>query len=156
MNPPTRIEVPDDLPLVRIIREFDASPDRVFQAHVDPELFVQWVGPHALSSVADRWDARSGGEWRYAMREPDGGEHWFRGCFHEVRAPERLVQTFCYEPFADAVALETLVFEALEGGRCRLVSTSLAGSFEDRDSFVASGMEQGVTEGYDKLDRLLG
>jgi len=156
MSRQTQIEVPDDLPIVRTVREFDAPPAKVFRAHIDPELFVQWVGPHALAGEVSTWDARTGGEYRYAMKEPDGGdEHWFRGCFHELRDGERLVQTFCYEPWPDGVVLETLVFEALDGGRCRLTSTSLSGSFEERDALVASGMEQGVQEGFEKLDRLL-
>jgi uncharacterized protein YndB with AHSA1/START domain len=46
-------------------------------------------------------------------------------------------------------------FEDLGGGRTRLTSTSLVGSFEDRAAFVASGMEDGVREGYERLDELL-
>ena len=50
---------------------------------------------------------------------------------------------------------EWLVFEDLGGGRTRLTSTSLVASFADRDAFVASGMEDGVREGYERLDELL-
>ena len=45
--------------------------------------------------------------------------------------------------------------EDLGDGRTRLVSTSLCDSFEDRDAFIASGMEVGVREGYQRLDDLL-
>ena len=55
----------------------------------------------------------------------------------------------------DGVALEKLVLEDLDGGRTRLVATSLVDSFEDRDAIVASGMETGVVEGYERLDELL-
>jgi uncharacterized protein YndB with AHSA1/START domain len=55
----------------------------------------------------------------------------------------------------DGVALERLVFEALGDRRTRLVATSLVDSFEDRDAFVASGMEEGVNQGYERLDDLL-
>jgi uncharacterized protein YndB with AHSA1/START domain len=41
----TQIIVDAEVPAVRIIREFDAPPDRVFQAHADPDLLVQWLGP---------------------------------------------------------------------------------------------------------------
>ena len=50
---------------------------------------------------------------------------------------------------------ERLVLEDLGDGRTRLTSTSLVDSFEGRDGFVASGMEVGVNEGYEKLDELL-
>jgi uncharacterized protein YndB with AHSA1/START domain len=48
-----------------------------------------------------------------------------------------------------------MVFEDLGDGRTRLTSTSLVDSFADRDAFLASGMEVGVREGYDRLDELL-
>ena len=60
----TRIEAVPDLPVIRIIREFEAPPERVFRAYVDPELFVQWCGPRSIDTRVDRWDARTGGEWR--------------------------------------------------------------------------------------------
>jgi uncharacterized protein YndB with AHSA1/START domain len=53
------------------------------------------------------------------------------------------------------VALERLQLEDLGDGRCRLTATSLVDSFEARDAFLASGMESGVQEGYQRLDELL-
>lgn len=150
-----QIIVDSDVPQVTIIREFDAPPEKVFRAHTDPELFVRWVGPDSLEeSVVDRWDCRTGGEWRYVSRV-DGQEHWFRGCFHEVRPSELIVQTFTYEGWPEGVSLERLQLEDLGDGRTRLVATSLVDSFEGRDAFIASGMETGVQEGYRKLDALL-
>jgi len=149
------IIVHDDVPMVTIIREFDATPDKVFQAHADPDLYMSWVGPEGLAaSQIDRWDFRTGGEWRYFSTH-EGQEHGFHGCFHEVRPNEVIVQTFTYEGYPDSVALERLTLEDLGDGRTRLVATSLVDSFEGRDGFVASGMEVGVQEGYRKLDALL-
>jgi uncharacterized protein YndB with AHSA1/START domain len=37
----TRIDVDPEVPLIRITRDFDAPPARVFRAHTDPELVVQ-------------------------------------------------------------------------------------------------------------------
>ena len=142
------------VPLVRITREFDAPPEKVFRAHTDPELVVQWLGPNDVHAKIDYWDCRTGGSYRYVMTS-EGFEGGFRGCFHEVRPAEVIVQTFTYEDIPDGVALERLTFEDLGGGRTRLVSTSLVDSFEARDAFVASGMETGVREGYERLDDLL-
>jgi uncharacterized protein YndB with AHSA1/START domain len=150
----TEIVVDPDLPLVRIIREFDAPPAKVFRAHVDPELFARWNGPEYLTTDISQWDVRTGGSYRYVMAA-DGDEHEFYGCFHEIRPDELIVQTFSYAPMPDGIALEKLRFEDLGDGRTRLVGTSLVDSFEDRDAFVASGMETGVVEGYRKLDRIL-
>jgi uncharacterized protein YndB with AHSA1/START domain len=150
----TQIISDPDVPLVRIIREFDAPPEKVFRAHTDPDLLVQWLGPRDLTMTIDHFDCRTGGSYRYVHTQ-DGEEYGFRGSFHEVRPNELIVQTFTYEGMPDGVALEKLVLEDLGNGRTRLTATSLVDSFEGRDGFVASGMEVGINEGYDKLDDLL-
>jgi len=151
----TLIEADPELPLVRITREFDAPPEKLFRAHTDPDLIVQWLGPRNLDETrVEHSDCRMGGSWRYVSTRDDE-EYRFRGCFHEVSEPERIIQTFTYEGFPDGVSLEKVVFEPLEGGRTRLVATSLVDSFEGRNAFLASGMEVGVREGYERLDELL-
>ena len=147
------IEAVQDLPAITITRDFAATPAQLVRAHTDPDLVVQWLGPDGTSVTIDHWDARSGGSWRY-VDVTDGEEYAFRGCFHTVRA-DRLVQTFTYEGFPDSVALETMTFEELGGGRTRLHVQSLFDSYEARDGMLSSGMSGGVNQGYAKLDGLL-
>jgi uncharacterized protein YndB with AHSA1/START domain len=150
----TSIEVSTTVPTVTITREFDAPVALVFRAYTEPELFKQWIGPRDRRFELEEFDCRTGGAWRYSTSDEDFEAKFF-GAFHEVRADERIVQTFTYDGFPDQVALETAIFEDLGDGRCRVTSTSLVDSFKARDGFVASGMESGVVEGYEKLDELL-
>ena len=147
------IEAVPDLPMITIVRDFDATPEQLYRAHTDPELFARWVGPDSVSTRIDHWDARTGGSWRFLNVRGDE-EYAFRGCFHEV-SPQRLVQTFTWEGMPEGVSLEKLTFEDLGDGRTRLRAQSLVDSFEGRDAWLRSGMEVGVNEGYAKLDRLL-
>jgi uncharacterized protein YndB with AHSA1/START domain len=149
----TTIEADPKVPVIRMTRDFNATPEQLFRAHTDHELFAQWVGPSSLTTRVVEWDARSGGSWRFVSAR-DGEEYAFRGCFHEVRT-DQIVQTFTFEGQPDGVALETLRFEDLGNGRTRLHAQSLVDSFEGRDAWLASGMETGVDEGYAKLDALL-
>jgi uncharacterized protein YndB with AHSA1/START domain len=142
------------VPLVRITREFEAPPAKVFRAHTDPELVVRWLGPRDLTMRVERYDCRTGGSYRYVQVRGDD-EFWFHGCFHEVRPSSLIVQTFTFEGFPDGVALEKLTLSQLPGGRTLLVATSLVDSFSGRDAFVASGMETGIQQGYRRLDELL-
>ena len=151
----TQIVSDPDVPLVRIVREFDAPKEKVFRAHVDPELIVQWLGPRDLTMTIDHYDCRTGGSYRYTHTTSTGFVAGFYGSFHEVRPDELIVQTFTFDGVPDGVALERLAFEDLGNGRTRLVCTSLVDSFADRDAFVASGMEEGVIQGYDQLDDVL-
>jgi hypothetical protein len=66
-----------------------------------------------------------------------------------------IVQTFTFEGMPDAVALERLELQDLGDGRTKLTATSLVDSMEGRDAFLASGMESGVREGYERLDDVL-
>ena len=150
----TRIDLGTDLPTVRITREFDAPRAKVFRAHTDPELVRRWLGPRGLEMTVDRWDCRTGGEYRY-IHSRDGEEFAFHGSFHEVRPDEVIVQTFTFEGMPDSVALERLVLTDLGDGRTRLVATSLADSFEARDAMISGGMEHGIVEGYERLDEVL-
>ncbi len=150
----TQITLDPRVPLVRITREFDAPPEKVFRAHTDPDLVVRWLGPRGVEMKIDHYDCRTGGSYRY-VHTSGGQEYGFRGCFHDVRPSGLIVQTFTFEGVPDGVALEKLVFEDLGGGRTRLVATSLVDSFEGRDAFVSSGMEDGIRQGYERLDEVL-
>jgi uncharacterized protein YndB with AHSA1/START domain len=141
----TTIEADPTVPIIRMRREFNATPEQLFRAHTDPRLFAQWVGPNGMHTLVDQWDARSGGSWRYVSTR-HGRQYAFRGCFHDVR-PDRIVQTFTFEEQPDGVALVTLWFEKLGGGRTLLRTQSLVDSFEARDAWLAGGMATGVNQG---------
>ena len=150
----TEILVDYELPLVRITREFHAPAAHVYRAHVDPSLFVRWIGPDDIDARVDYWDARTGGSWQYVATNGKF-EAVFRGCFHELRDNELVIQTQTYEGTPDRVSLDRMVLKELGPRRTRLVCTSLHESFDNRDALVASGMEHGLREGYEQLDLLL-
>ncbi|MFW0791331.1 SRPBCC family protein [Gordonia sp. CPCC 205333] len=147
------IEADPNLPIIRITRDFTATPAQLIKAHTDPELFAKWVGPDGMDTRIVAWDARDGGEWRYVAGR-DGEEYGFRGCFHTI-SDDRIVQTFTFEGMPDDVSLESMRFEDLGDGRTRLHAQSLVDSIEARDAWLASGMEVGVDQGYAKLDALI-
>src|SRR5258706_16220897 len=139
-----------------ITREFDAPRELVFKAHTDPDLYVKWVGPNDLTMTIDELDARNGGSYRF-VHERDGHKYTFHGVYHDVLTPERIIGTFEFDglPETGHVILGTTKFEELPGGRTRLVHQSVFQSVADRDGMIQSGMERGVTQGYEKLDNLL-
>ena len=148
------IEADPTLPIIRITRDFAATPAQLMRAHTDPDLYIRWVGPNGTEARITEWDVRDGGAWRFVGAGPDGEEYAFRGCFHRV-GEDVIVQTFTWEGMPEDVSLETLRFEDLGDGRTRLHAQSLCDSFEDRDAWLRSGMEVGVNDGYAKLDQLV-
>jgi uncharacterized protein YndB with AHSA1/START domain len=147
------IEADETVPIIHIWRDFAGTPEQLFRAHTDPELFARWVGPEDTETEILEWDATDTGRWRFAGGRGEE-RYYFRGSFHTV-SPTKIVQTFTWEAMPDGVALETVTFEDLGDGRTRLHGTSLCESFEDRDGWLASGMEVGVNDGYAAIDRML-
>ena len=134
-------------------KTFDAPRDIVFRALTDPSLVPNYWGPRKYATIVDVMEPRAGGQWRFINRADDGGEHAFRGVYHTV-TPERIVQTTEYEGYPGEVALETALLEERDG-KTYYTGISLASSVEARDAVVASGMESGARELYDRLEEVI-
>ena len=97
---------------------------------------------------------RVGGSWRFVTLAPDGSEHAFSGEYREVVPLERIVNTERYEPMAEHEYLATMTLEDRDG-KTFLRNVLTYKSQADRDGHVASGMEPGMRETYQRLDELL-
>jgi len=152
-NPVTVIAEPGTS-FIDVTREFDAPLEAVYQAYVDPELVVKWLGPRDLSIRDLEYDVRPGGIWRFVHADDAGNEFEFYGVFHSVAA-DRITRTFEFGGVPGHVILESIVFEEVAPGRTRVSTRSAFQAVEDRDGMLASGMERGQTEGFERLDELL-
>ncbi len=150
------LALPDERTM-RIVREFDAPAEAVFEAFSNPEHVRRWWGCAAFDMPTCEIDFRPGGSWRFVQRSSVGEEFPFRGEYREIDRPHRLVQTFTYdvEGARDHPAVETYTFEE-RGGRTLLVNTLVHDSAESRDGHLHSGMESGARESLDRLETLLG
>lgn len=149
------LDIPAGVPWIDFTREFDAPASAVFEAHRDPEVVKQWLGPDGYEMEIDEYDFVSGGKYRYTHHTPDHGSFGFHGVFHTVRTNEFAVQTFEFEGAPDEVAIGFLWFEDLDGGRSRLRGRSIGRTVEGRDAMVDSGMESGMVQGYDRLEQIV-
>lgn len=138
---------------IRIERIFNAPRERVWKALTEPALVSQWWG-RGNKLVVERMELQRGGHWRFVEHSPEG-VHGFEGRYREVTAPERVVQTFEWDGMPGHVAVETMTLLDLGDGRTKLVSVSLFHTVEDRDGMLQSGMEQGLNQSYQALDKLL-
>jgi uncharacterized protein YndB with AHSA1/START domain len=155
MTNPLSVSAPEGLPFIDFEREFDAPVAAVFQAHKEPDLVKQWMGPRDYDTDIEIYDFRTGGRWRFVQRNQEGEEYAFNGVFHVVRENEFAIQTFEFEMFPEAVSIESLTFEDLGDGRSRVRGHATYPSLEARDGMVSGGMESGMNDGYQRLDDLL-
>jgi len=151
----TEITAPAGVPFIDIRRDVEAPRDLVFRAFTDPALLVQWLGPRRYVMEIDRYEVRDGGGWRYIHRGADGAEYGFHGVFHGVPTPDAMVQTFEWEGAPGHISLDAISLEERDG-RTTIHGHSVYQSVEDRDAMLENGMAQGVEEGYERLDELVG
>jgi uncharacterized protein YndB with AHSA1/START domain len=134
-------------------REFAAPAALVQRAHTEAELFTQWMGPRGTTVRLDRFDAQTGGAFRYVVQGSDGGAWAFRGAYHEV-SPGLIVHTWEYEG-ETGVTLETLRFVDLPAGGSAIEVRSTYTSKEACDAMLASGIDGGMDEDFERIDVLL-
>lgn len=152
-NNRTVVSLPSDREIL-VVRVFDAPRDLVFRACTDPALIPRWWGPRYLTTTVAQHDMRPGGGWRYVQRAPDGSEFGFHGEFREIAAPERVVQTFEFEGMPGHIIVQTMTL-AEQDGKTTLTTHELYQSQEDRDGMLATGMESGMNESYERLEELV-
>ena len=133
---------------VRMSRVFDATPERLWEAHTNPEQVVKWWG---LGITVEKFDLRVGGVWRFLSKDPQGNPHNFNGVFKQLEEPYKIVRTFEYEPRAGHILLETFTFEEQPDGRTKLFAVTKYDNLQDLEGMVSSGMKEGFVSGFERL-----
>jgi uncharacterized protein YndB with AHSA1/START domain len=151
----TQVSADPGVPFIDVRRTFDAPRELLFRAFTEPDLLVQWLGPRQYAMVIDEFDVRDGGRWRYIHRDDAGREWAFHGVFHGTPSLDGMTQTFEYEGAPGHVSLDAVTFED-DGGRTVVHTHSVYQSLDARDAMVAGGMADGMEDGYDRLDALIG
>ncbi|MBA3690759.1 MAG: SRPBCC family protein [Actinobacteria bacterium] len=149
-----KITAEPGVPQVRTSRELDAPLDLVYRAFTEPELLAQWLGPRKYTMTVERYELRDGGTWRYVHADDAGNAYGFHGVFHGEPSREGIVQTFEFEGAPGHVSLDTVTFEEHDG-KTTVHTNSSFQSVEARDAMVSSGMADGMSQGYERLDELV-
>jgi uncharacterized protein YndB with AHSA1/START domain len=138
---------------ILITREFDAPRHLVYRAWTEPELVGRWWSGNRGEVTVAEADLQVGGAWRYVMVTDDGFEAAFHGEYREIVPNERIVSTEVYEGMPEVEALNTVTF-AEAGGRTTLTMLVQHASKGARDAHIRSGMEAGMLEAMDLLERV--
>jgi len=138
-------------------RTFDAPRQLVFDAWTKPEHVERWFGREG-DTLTCEIDLRVGGSASYVWQLREGGEMGIRGTFREIVPPQRIVYTETFDPpYTEQMGGETVNTLLLEehNGKTTLSITTVYQSREARDGAIATGMEEGAAETFDRLDELL-
>ncbi len=141
-------------------RVFNAPRELVWRAFTQAEHLTHWWGPAGWTLPVCTVNLRPGGEWLYCMRGPNGEESWGKAVYQEIKAPERLVYL---DKFVDSAGnplegmpemMITVTFEAV-GNQTRIVSRTEFATAEQKESILAMGAVEGITQTFDRLDAYL-
>lgn len=147
------VTLPTDTEIL-ISREFDAPAHLVFRAWTEPELVRRWWSGERGTVTSCEIDLRVGGTWRYVMLAHGDFEVAFHGEYREIDPGVRLVTTEVYEGMPEGEAVNVTDFVDLGDGRTRLDLLVQHTCREHRDAHIASGMEGGMQESMDALERV--
>lgn len=154
MSNKAKVTVIPGTSILTIERTFDAPRVKVFKAFTDPELISKWWGMSGSAKIEEH-DPQDGGKWRYTEPSPQGDTTFF-GIFHEVTAPERIVQTSEWAQLGERghVAMDRTVFTEKDG-KTHMMITEVYFDVETLNAVIQSGMETGLQQSYDHLDKIL-
>ena len=152
-NAATTLTTPSDREIV--VTRVVAAPRRlVFEAYTNPEHVSNWMlGPEGWTMPVCEIDLRIGGVWRFVWRRDDGTEMAMRGVYREIVPPERLVSTDSWGGDWPET-LNTLILTE-EAGKTRITQRVLYPSREARDAALKTGMLEGMTMTFERLEEYL-
>jgi len=149
----TTFATPSDQEFVTT-RVINASCPLVFEAWTDPQHLPHWMlGPENWTMPVCTVDLRPGGAWHFVWRKPDGTEMGMRGVYREVVPPQRLVSTESWGGKWPET-LNTVTLAKASGGTALKLAIHYP-SRAARDAALGTGMKEGMSPMFDRLDEYL-
>ena len=142
---------------VVVKRRFEAPPEAVYRAHLDPKLIQQWcLGPEGWTMPVCINEGKPGGKMRYEWSNGKGGGFFLTGEILELDPPHRIVHVermHMPDPTPDNRIVTTFVADGT--GTLMTMRMSLPDA-ETRRAMLATGMQRGMEASYARLERLSG
>jgi uncharacterized protein YndB with AHSA1/START domain len=144
------ITFPSELDVL-VTRAFDAPIELVFAVLTEVEHMRHYFAPYDEEIIELKHDFQVGGDYRYTVVTADGREMIFSGTFLEIAAPSRFVQTWLFNGWPDAHAIEAVDLAEADG------VTTLTSRLSFRDSEGRAHMTKydGIEAQYELVDAYL-
>ncbi len=144
------IEFPNELEIL-LTRDFEAPIELVFDVLTKPEHVSNWFAPFEDKMTVCSIDLRVGGEYHIVFVTDDGTECSFRGTYLEVERPTRIVETWLFEGWPDAEAVETLELQESLG----VTTLTMKLAFRDKAGRDHMTKTDGQEDSWDKMEDYL-
>lgn len=132
------------------IRTFNAPREIVFSAWTNPELLKSWWGPKAFTNKFYEFDLNQGGNWKFTMHGPNGGNYENESVFVEIKEPERIVLHHVSNP----QFLLTASFEEEDSNKTKLVFEQQFNTVEEYNKIKVYAVDANE-ENMDRLEEVV-
>jgi len=145
---------------IKVKREFDANPEQVWNAWTNPEILDQWWAPKPWKTDTKEMDFKPGGHWLYAMRGPEGEEHWSFSDYTSISPKDnfQFSDGFCDNEgnVNDEMPKSEWNIDFKDLGNSTLVDVKIKyDSLKDLEAFIQMGFKEGFTIAMENLDEIL-
>lgn len=89
-------------------RTLNAPVSLVWKAWSQSDHIAKWWGPKGMEVKVQEHNFSEGGQWRYAMTMPNGGEFITEGVFSEIVELERIISSADFKPMTEGVEIQAL------------------------------------------------
>jgi uncharacterized protein YndB with AHSA1/START domain len=141
---------------LQVSRVFSAPRETVFRAWSSADHIKRWFCPDGYSVPEATVEFRVGGRFEVCMRSPEGMEHWTKGKFTEVVAPERLtIDHHIIDPCGGGPlfsAVTRVKFSAAAGGTLMEVAQTYSFPGTAQAEQMLKGAPEGWRQTLDKLE----
>jgi len=144
------IEFPSELEIVTT-REFEAPIALVFDVLTKPEHVSKWFAPFECKVTECSIDLRVGGKYHIVFVTGDGTECSFRGTYLEIEPPTRTVETWQFEGWPDAEAVESVDLREANG----VTKLTMKLAFRDKAGRAHMTKSDGQEDSFDKMEDYL-
>jgi uncharacterized protein YndB with AHSA1/START domain len=145
---------------IRLVADFDAPVERVWDLWADPRKLERWWGPPTYPAKFDEHELAPGGEMAYSMTGPEGDIHrgWWRVIAVDPQSSIEFTDGFADEHGMqndDMPTMSVRIEFSERDGATRMEMRSTFESREQMDQIVEMGAVEGFREAVGQMDGLL-
>jgi len=141
---------------ILITREFDLPVELLFTAHVEPEIFEQWMSHEYGTTKLLKLDGKKHGGFAFQTTDAQGNVVFSaNGTIHDFVANQKITRTFEMENTSFDVQLEFLEFEKLTDTTSKLTMQTLFRSTALRDQLLKMPFAQGMNMAHNRLQDIV-
>ena len=156
MERKTKVHAEDGKQALMITREFDLPLELLFKAHVDPDLFEQWMSHEYATAKVLKLENKKHGSWQFETTDAHGKVVVrASGVFHEFVPNHKITRTFEMENSPFDVQLEFLEFERLTEDTSKLTMHSVFRTTALRDQLLKLPFSHGLNMAHNRLQDVI-